>query len=138
MITMGQFAAVLDGREYGNEITKKEEADAKANGFVVVFGYSDDNMEFRGAIFDELSCYGGGEAFVTKDGILMNECDGGDDCPYFAKVCERASKIEALWCAENDGPAWTYKTDIPHCTFIIKEDGEPFCRGIVFALSDVP
>ena len=33
--------------------------------------------------------------------------------------------------------AWTYRTDIPHETFMIYEDGEPYCRGIVFNIDDV-
>lgn len=53
---------MLNGREYGDEITREEEAMAKAHGLVVVFGYSDDNMEFCGAITDEVGCYDGGYA----------------------------------------------------------------------------
>lgn len=52
-MTLKEFAKMLDGREYGGEITKEEEALAKELGFVVVFGYSDDNAELRGAIDDE-------------------------------------------------------------------------------------
>jgi hypothetical protein len=46
-----------------------------------------------------------------------------------------ARKIEAVWA--EDGYSWTYRTDIPHATFEITEDGEPYCRGIVFALADL-
>lgn len=45
-----EFADLLSGRDYMNEITRGEEEQAKAAGLVVVFGYSDDNMELRGAI----------------------------------------------------------------------------------------
>ena len=34
-------------------------------------------------------------------------------------------------------PAWTYMTDIPHATFDVMDDGELYCRGIVFALADL-
>lgn len=47
-----------------------------------------------------------------------------------------AKSIEALWCKE-DGYSWTYKTEIPHATFEVVEDEEPYCRGIVFALADL-
>ena len=30
---------------------------------------------------------------------------------------------------------WVYRTDIPHVTFMMYEDGEPCCRGIVFYLA---
>lgn len=39
-MTPQEFAALLNGREYGEEITREEEALAKAHGLVVVFGYS--------------------------------------------------------------------------------------------------
>ena len=41
-MTIKEFAGMLNGREYGHEITKKEEALAKKLGYVVVFGASDD------------------------------------------------------------------------------------------------
>ena len=47
-----EFADMLNGREYGIEITKQEEELADDLGFVVVFGYSDDNMEFRSVWHD--------------------------------------------------------------------------------------
>jgi hypothetical protein len=43
--------------------------------------------------------------------------------------------IEAIW--GKDGYSWTYKTDIPHATFDIFEDGEKFCRGIVFDIKSL-
>lgn len=131
------MATMLNGREMGDEITKLEEEVAKASGLVVLFGYSDDNAEFRGAIRDEFSCFDGGTMFVSKEGVFPEEdyhrctCD---HCGYkaFEKSCK---KIEAKWC-EGDY-SWTYMTDIPHATFEIMEDGDKFCRGIVFELKDV-
>ena len=51
-----EFANKLNGRTYLNEITKEEEKIAKELGYVIVFGYSDDNTEFKGAIDDEIDC----------------------------------------------------------------------------------
>ena len=129
------LAEMLNGREYGNEITKPEEKLAKEDGLVVVFGYSDDNIELRGAIKEEVGSYDGGSMFVTAAGLLENKCED-EDCPYFEAEKAKAHKIEALWCAE-EGYSWTYKTDIPHATFEIQEGGEHYCRGIVFALADL-
>jgi hypothetical protein len=42
-----------------------------------------------------------------------------------------------LWAEEGDY-SWTYATEIPHATFEVIEDDGPYCRGIVFALADVP
>lgn len=130
-----ELAALLNGREYRKEITAAEEVQARFHGLVVVYGASDDLVEFGGAIHDELGAYNGTTAYLTSDGLLQNECEN-DECPHFEKMKEKAATIDALWCAE-DGYSWTYKTEIPHATFDIMEDGGPYCRGIVFALADV-
>lgn len=131
-----ELAALLTGREYPFYPSKDgSAAQAKAAGLVVVYGASDDLMEFAGAIDDELGAYDGTTAYLTSAGLLTSDCSDAA-CPYFAKLKESAATIEALWCAE-DGYSWTYKTEIPHATFEIIEDGEPYCRGIVFSLADV-
>lgn len=38
-----ELAQLLNGRQYGKEITQLEEAEAKRSKLVVLFGYSDDN-----------------------------------------------------------------------------------------------
>ena len=123
-----ELAARLNGREYGSEITEKEEAEAKASGLVVIFGYSDDLMEFRGAIRDESDCYESGEVHLTPDGLLINECDN-KRCPYFKKIQLMFPKVIAVW--NKDGYSWIYETELPHSSFDVMEDGEKYCRGIV-------
>lgn len=115
------MAALLNGREYGSEITREEAVLAKASGLVVVFGYSDDNVELRGAISDEAGCYRGRTFYVRPDGIDTS----GD-----------GEKLIAEWCKEPRA-SWTYSTDVPHATFNIMENGELYCRGIVFAVADL-
>lgn len=127
------FAKLLDGRDMDKEITKVEEKQAKELGFVVLFGASGDLAEFRGAIDDEVGCYSGGEIFLDKDGIF-EDCE--EECKYSKAAKEKCKVIEAVWCGEGDY-SWTYKTDIPHATFEIVEDGEPYCRGIVFELKSL-
>jgi hypothetical protein len=133
-MTPNELAAQLNGREYGHEITPDEARQAKADGLVVVFGYSDDNMELRGAIDNEIDAYEGGTAYLTADGLLTNDCDN-DDCPHFAKLKALAATIDAKF--DSEGYTWTYETAIPHTTFEIVEGDEKYCRGIVFALADV-
>lgn len=136
-MTPQEAAARLDGNQYGEEGAGMPGffGAMKSAGLVAVFGASDDLMEFRGAIQDEIGCYNGGTAYLTKDGLLQNDCDN-DDCPHFSRLKEKAATITAVWGA--DGYSWTYKTNIPYSTFDIKEDGENYCAGIVFALADVP
>jgi len=70
MITAEELAAKLNGREYGEEITDTEEIEAKKSGLVVIFGYSDDSAELRGAINDEIGCNGGGNSLLTETALL--------------------------------------------------------------------
>jgi hypothetical protein len=128
-----QAAAALNGCEYTREGSKVLFSDMKAAGLVAVFGGSDDLMELRGAIYDEIDCYGGGSAFVTPHG-LFEPCS--DECVHSERAKQAASEIKAIW--DRDGFSWIYETAIPHETFIVKEDDDTYCRGIVFALADVP
>ena len=127
-----EFAEMLDGREYGHpQFTNAEIQLAKKNGFVIVYGASDDLMEFDGAIYAEADCFDGGKVYFNKTGAVFNEDFENSKC------------IETLWCDddikdENGGLiTWTYKTDIPHETFMIYDDGESYCRGIVFSIENV-
>ena len=126
-----EWAEKLEGREYGHEISSDEGAVAKENNVVIVFGGSDDRMEFTGAIYDEVSCYGGGNAYITASGQLLENRCPEDDCPYFQEEKRKTMKIEAIW--DHDGYSWVFETKIPHEAFNIFEDGETYCRGIVFS-----
>lgn len=142
MLTIQEAAARLDGNEYRDEGSPELFAEMDAAGLVAVFGGSDNLIEFRGAIHDEVGA--DRDALITRDGLLTSECDEGEECPYFKKLAKGAAKIEVLF-AEEEGYTFTYRTEIPHVHFeIIESDGpeddspEKYCRGIVFALSDVP
>ena len=137
-MTMKEFAKLLSGREYGMEITKDEERQAADAGLVVAYGYSDDNVELRGAIDEEVGAWNGVTIRLSKDGVLQGPaCDSAENCncPYFAAAKNAAKTIKAVWGA--GGVSWTLETDIPHETFNIYEDGELFCVGIVFSLEDL-
>ena len=135
-MTAKELAIALTGREVGMEIMPGEERDAKDAGLVVVYGYSDDNVELCGAINDEVGAYSGTTVYLTPDGVLQEPDCGQDDCPYFAREREKAKTIKAVW-HDKGGPCWTFETDIPHETFTVMEDGEPFCVGIVFSMADL-
>jgi len=126
---------LLDGNEYLAEINEELTKQAEKENLVVVFSQSDNLMEFRGAIYDEVGCYDGGFAYLNHDGLLENKCDD-DECPHFFEQKMNAIKIEACW-GDDDDYCWTYKTDIPHETFSIMEDHEKYCRGIVFSNDDL-
>lgn len=128
-MTLKEFAKKLDGREYGwPQFTDEELAIAKENGFIIVFGVSDDLMEIEGAINDEGDCFDGGTLKLDiADGRLVGR-DTEESCDVVA--------IKARWCKDHDDEMnviqWTYATNVPHEKFMIYEDGAPYCQGIVF------
>lgn len=132
-----ELAAKLNGREYCREITDEEAKQAKEAGLVVVFGASDDLIEFRGAIRDEGEAPG--DVLIDTKGVLPSWDSASESEESAQEYFERKAKartIEALF-AKDPGYTWIYKTDIPHETFEIVEDGEPYCRGIVFSINDL-
>ena len=126
-----EFAESISGKEYGfRQFTKEEIETAKENGFVIVYGASGDLMEFEGAIRDEVGCYDGGTAWIKNDRVSE------------VRIAVSERPIKAIWRGgktDVDGQeiTWTYETEISHETFLIYEDGEPYCEGIVFHLDDV-
>lgn len=127
------WASFLNGRNYGQELSKNEEAALKEQGFVVVFGYSDDNVEFRGAINEEMGCFGGGEFYLNQGG-LMEPCH--DECKYYEAAKTKGVILEAFW--NKDGYSWAYSIPVATASFDIMEDGEKFCKAIIFPLNSLP
>lgn len=134
-----EWAAKLNGRQYRDEIEDGESDLAKADGVLIIFGYSDDNVEFRGVIHDEIGAYNGTTIFIAS-GKRVRVLPDHDDCECefcgFKAVKATAKKIEALW-GEGSVYAWQFQTDVPHETFEILEDDEKFCLGIVIAAKDL-
>lgn len=129
-----ELAKKLHGREYMSEITKAEAAEAKASGLVVAFGASDDLLEFRGAIDDEIGAYNGTVMAITPEGLLVNQCTD-ENCPYFAKISKATKEtVTAIWANEGDEYSWRIESTLPFAPFDIMEDGEKYCRGIVFKM----
>ncbi len=143
-----EFAKLLNGREYGMEITKDEERIAKESGLIVIFGYSDDNVELRGALRDEIGAFEGAYFVIAKAGDKVvvsenpkfyKEIDDleaiGLEPEYYA--LNKKNKFEAVWYPSEIECSWLIKTEVPHATFDIFEDGELFCRGVVIEFADL-
>lgn len=141
-VTRQELAKRLDGRGIGDEITKEEAAAAKKDGILVIYGASDDLCELHGAIYDEIG--GPGDIYVTREGKLLPEIVGDDEdvllrhgvLGVVSDTRNGSIKITACWCAEKNGPDWTYETAYPHSTFDIMEDGAVYCRGLVIDLKE--
>lgn len=125
-LTPKEFAEKLDGREYRSEITREEHKEAFENGLVVVYGASDDLIEFNGCIDDELSAYRGACFGIKSKNMKVKEDYEGDK-----------NKIKAIWDNKELGTSWNYETTIPHATFKIVEEEDLYCIGIVFSIYDL-
>lgn len=134
-MTKEELAALLNGRGYMNEITRAEEAQARAAGLIVAFGASDDLLEVRGAASEELGAYNGGvfpfravnssfEAIEERD----NERDlikAGWTPPPVAVT------IKAAWAPADEAVSWLITSDKPFAAFKIMEGDDVFCIGAV-------
>lgn len=124
-------ANALDGSEYRKEGSRELFAEMKAAGLVAAFGASDDLLEFRGAIDDEVGAYEGVEVRISNGDLVKNECRDSD-CPNFNPHPPGSFEVKAEWDA--DGYSWKLSTDTPCHYFEVVEDGEKYCRGIVFKI----
>lgn len=133
-----ELAHRLDGRRYGNVVSKAEQGEIEAAGLVVAYGQSDDLLEFEGAIYDEIGAYGGVIAYVKNGALLAPccDCEDCDECPAWAEYIAQAKTVTAIWHDNEGEPCWTIRTDIPHESFNIYDDGELFSVGIVFRVED--
>jgi len=141
-----QFAELLNGRQYRDEITEELEKTAKDNGLLVLFGASDDLLELRGAVYDEVGVYDGGSAFITKKkggllGIIndntledLQDLLDENDLDF---VVPKVKAAEAHWCPSSLDCSWLITTDFPHSTFDIMEEDDLYCRGVVIDIRDI-
>lgn len=141
MTTTETIATALHSMEYSMNVPKNIATEAKAANIVIVYGSSDDLMEFDGAIYDEVGAYDGTTVLIDAKGVMPSWESASESQEAALDYFERkpnARSIKALWePTEPAGASWAYKTDIPHATFDVMEDGEIYCRGIVFSLSDI-
>jgi len=145
--TPATIAALLHGREWASRdahITDDVVARALAAGCLIVCGASDDLVEFYGVWRDEAGTVDDdGAILIDATGVLPSwdqiQDDGDEEKAAEWHVRKRGARsIAALWSpSEPEGASWAYKTDIPHATFDIMEDGDIYCRGIVLSIADL-
>ena len=144
-ITLKEFAAMLHGRDCQPNLTPEELLLAKRKGFVVVYGDSDDRVEFDGAIRAEgytnplKEDSPAGVLALSEKGVLLQK----DSDLYARHVKENRNVITVFYCCK-DGLNWVFESDIPHETFLTYDGGYDeefndfdggFARCIVFEVS---
>lgn len=132
MEKLKELVGLIGNLGYREEVSKEAIAFAKENGIVIVWGESDDLIEFRGAVYDEGDCWGGGEFYFNQNGLFEDNCD----CKWAKMAKEGCVALTAWWCKSNSEWSWTYEIAVPHETFEIMDDDEKYCKGIVFYLKD--
>ena len=85
MITAKELAEKLNGRAYGDSFNDVKQ-EAKESGLVIVYGASDDLMEFDGALYDEGGCFDGGRVYFDRNGV---DQEGDDVCRRQRQMCIR-------------------------------------------------
>ena len=136
MELLKQFAKELSNTPESDdrwfELTLSQKEFCTNHDIVVVYGYSDDLVEFDGAIREEVGAWEGATIYVDADGpIEPCECE----CKYYKAAVSNAKHISAYWC--RDGWSWEFTTVIPHAEFFFYSEGEKYCRGIVFYKKDM-
>ena len=130
-MTKEQLAEMLNGRQYGDETTPEIERLAKENGLCIAFCASDDLLEFRGTVYDEVSAWNGAKAHITVKGNVKKNPKPGSIC------------VQASWCPKDEkGKVWAswniqVMTEVNFAPFDIFEDGELYCRGCVFPFKPI-
>ena len=139
MNSMQQLAEEVDGLQYPLYIPKNLIAKAKNERLVILYGSSDDLMEFEGAILDEVGIGDGGKVTIGPNGLVPEWEDLNKDNPKIVKDYlenqDKNNTITAIW--DDKGVPWTYKTTIPHYQFAVLEDDDVYCLGLVFSLDDL-
>lgn len=131
-----ELATRLNGMQYGNRIATETIEYAKASGLVIVTGYSDDNVEFDGAIYDEIGAIDGVVIMFDKDGMVTGCEEPCDHCSQVQRGLSAPYKIDAQW--NVNGYSWFIDSNIPNAEYFdVMEDEEKFCRGMIFALADL-
>lgn len=132
-----EIAKELNGTEDRNICKKARDLlNSCRSSIVVVYPYSDDLIEFEGAIHDELDAK---TIHLNKKGIIKKICED-EDCPYEKDLfINTPFQIHQLW-RKREGYSWTYETNIPNAEkFIIMERDEDgvFGEGLVFDMKDL-
>ena len=116
-----EWAEKLNNIEYPADEIWDMRKQFEEDGVVVVYGASDDLIEFEGVIQDEGDCYNDKVFYLNKEGLTTSYSKN------YVKVTH-----------PHDGTVqFNYETNIPCEWFNVVEDGELYCKGFVFNINDL-
>lgn len=134
-------------------------ASVREDNIVIIYGYSDDIVEFDGAIIEELDCYGAADFFID---YIDRHCyylfpqdfvdhateyinsDYEDTLPLIDELLQehikKIIKLKAAYCGKFNKDGWGFELELPESTkidydtFNVLEDGEVFIKGLIIDL----
>jgi len=135
-----EFRDLLHGRQNGKVLFQKEENIASMNGWTVIYGCSDDLIEFEGYISEEMSQYGSDSLHIVKkkDSLeVLDDYDYNNINQKFEEYNIKLPSVKILFNNNHDDYYWYIYSDVPYLSFDIMEDDEKFCRGIIIDKIDI-
>ncbi|TGE29774.1 hypothetical protein [Hymenobacter metallicola] len=144
-MTKEQLAASLDGCQYRDEVNKEWAKIAEEAGLIVVFGASDDLMEVRGAVDDELNAWDGVEAVFYKHNTGFSVIENNsetireieDDFHLYKALGAMLDRHNLVRITPAKDCQWDVITTLPHAKFDVKEEEDLYCRAVVIDIKDL-
>ena len=144
-MTPQDFAALINRNQYLQELSPEQEDIARRNGFLVVFGQSDDRVEFRGVLYDEDGAYNACTLFLGVYKDLTVKRIHSEQVADVKKYEGDTVKIIAIRVDKNfdgkvEAPLWTFSADYPQdkvAEFKVYEDEEVYGNGLVIKIGDL-
>lgn len=139
-ITKEELAKMLNWNEYRNEITKEQEKLAKENNLVVIFWNSDDLLELRWAIDEEVWAWWWVEIYIDKNRkkIFYDSWYYYDEWELdgeFADIVQEYFNEKCIKIEANLEEFWEIKTSENNIArFYIFEDWEKFSDGLIIEI----
>jgi hypothetical protein len=135
-MTVKEWAEKINGFEYSADELDNLNKKMAADGIIIAYGASDDLLVLGGVIYAEEDAWEGTEVRIFSRGkgtaFVFDEEENKDSAEFNRKEIKQMQIIKAVWEPEDIEASWLVETEIPHETFDIMEDGELFCRGVVF------
>lgn len=146
-LTKEKLAEMLDGRDLTHEYDSPTWREAYDNNLVVLFGHSDDLIEVRGAVHDEIYSYGDENLALVLAGEKIDDEEDvtNMDIPAVLPLSDEYNQsnnprlITVRYGSEENTQAdWEFDTVMPHATFMLNLNGRKFfCKGIVIDLDEI-
>lgn len=133
-----QWAKSLHRSQYRKVLNREKRKRLKADGVVIVYGDSDDRVEFHGALNEIHGTWPPDKIWLDQKGSVPRfdeldwECD--EDVLRWAKRRENSTSLRIM----RGQYMFNFSIDIPYFKFFILESCIANYIGIAFSLQDLP